>query len=245
MAAAVMPIFAPAITLWLEWDMALVILTTMTAIIVAAGIVGLLLVRLTTRLVREQERFDEERRHWREEAHTDPLSGVANRRGAAHEVELRQLAAGPDDRWSVMALDIDSFKQVNDRHGHPVGDRVLVAVADVLADHLPAGAVVARWGGDEFVVFELGATDHIEEWAGGIAEAIAAHPIPCREGDLHVSVSFGVAHGPADGRFDDVLAAADDALLRAKESVHAPIDLGGRELGRERGRQFESSGSVS
>lgn len=222
MLAAAVPIVVPLVAATLDWGLGAVLRATVASTVVSASLIGMLLLRITRRMERESARFEAERRRWRDEAFTDPLCGVANRRGAAHEIEFRRLTAAPSDRLWVMALDIDRFKKVNDDHGHAVGDRVLVAVADVLADRLPAGAVVARWGGDEFVVFQMGDHDLVDGWGAMIAEAVAAQPIPVREGELRVSVSYGFASGPVTADFEHVLAEADEALLRAKS------ELGGR-----------------
>lgn len=223
--AAVAPVGATAGALRLGWEMPEVVLSAMVTSVVAGIVVGALLVRLTTRLAEQASTFDEERRRWRNEAYTDPLCGVPNRRGAAHLVEEAQRAAGLDDRWTVVALDVDRFKEVNDRNGHAVGDRVLASVARTIADRLPVGAAVARWGGDEFVVFVAGPDGLPDGWVEATARAVAEHPIACREGDLFVTISHGVAQGPAIGSFDDVLARADDALMAAKAATRSTVGL--------------------
>lgn len=217
--AAALPVVVQFTTAMIGWSLRSVVTATAVAAVVSAAVVGTLLLRLSRSMEREAARFENERRRWRDEAFTDPLCGIANRRGAAHEIEFRRLIADPADRLWVMALDVDRFKKVNDDHGHAVGDRVLVAVAEVLADRLPAGAVVARWGGDEFVVFQMGGHELVDGWGAEIAEAVAAHPIPVREGELRVSVSFGLADGPVNADFEHLLDEADDALLRAKQRL--------------------------
>lgn len=234
-AAAVLPVVATAAAIGRDWEMSGVVLASMLSTIAAAAVVGVLLARITRRMLVQARRFDEERRHWRDEAHTDPLCGIANRRGAYEAVERYRATAGDASRWTVLALDIDRFKAVNDQHGHAVGDRVLTSVARTLTDHLPAGASVARWGGDEFVVFLLGEQGLPDGWIEEISEAVRSRPVPCREGDLHVAVSVGLAQGPACNQFDDVLAIADDELMRAKANLRAnanlrrPIELSERE----------------
>jgi diguanylate cyclase len=86
-------------------------------------------------------------------AHTDALTGLANRR-AAQEVLGREVArAGRYDRdLAVLMLDLDRFKELNDTYGHPVGDRLLVALSERLRAYVRASDLVARWGGEEFVV---------------------------------------------------------------------------------------------
>lgn len=232
--AAVLPILAPATTIWASWSGAGVAVVTMMSTASAAGIVGFLLYRVTRHIARQQSTFDDERRRWRDEANTDPLCRVANRRGAYDQVERLVLGANATAQWTVLALDIDHFKQVNDTHGHAVGDRVLASVASVLTEHIPPGAMAARWGGDEFVVFGLGDEVFPEGWAEELVATIGSNPVPCREGDLRVGISFGLAHGPVSQQFDHVLDLADDALLRAKAVLRArarrPIRLDDHEV---------------
>jgi diguanylate cyclase (GGDEF)-like protein len=223
--AAVVPILGPASTVWADWSVRGVILVTMLTTIAAAAVVGLLLLRITRLMALDQRRFDEERRRWREEAQTDALCSIPNRRGAYDQIEQMRRAAGAGAFWTVLAIDVDRFKEVNDGHGHAVGDRVLAAVASTLAEQLPESAAVARWGGDEFVVFMLGDRHVPSGFAEGLAAAVAARPIPCREGDLHVGISLGLAEGPACNTFDDVLALADDALLGAKSDLRRPVTV--------------------
>lgn len=234
--AAVTPIIVPSVAIWASWDSEVVAVLAMCSTIVAAAIVAFLLLRITRRLSRQEEFFDQERRMWRDEANTDPLCGIANRRGAYDQVAHLSAGAAADTIWTVLALDIDHFKEVNDTHGHAVGDRVLAAVASVLDEHVPPGATVARWGGDEFVVFALGERDLPRGWAEMITEAVSKHPVRCREGVIRVGISFGLAHGSSATKFDDVLASADAALLQAKERIRVPIRLDQQEgpAGRER-----------
>ncbi|MGH2399540.1 MAG: GGDEF domain-containing protein, partial [bacterium] len=101
---------------------------------------------LGTRLTSLESQLDRTRR----EASIDPLTNVANRR--TFERTCREWLA-PNRRGFVMAMaDVDNFKKINDRYGHTVGDRLLVAVAETFARSLRSGDVVARLGGDEFAV---------------------------------------------------------------------------------------------
>lgn len=195
----------------------------------AAMVAGALIVALLARILRgcadQLAEFEYQRGRWREEARTDPLCGVLNRRGAYEQAATVAARAEPGAAWTVMALDIDRFKLVNDEHGHAVGDRVLVMVGDVLARNLPTGATVARWGGDEFVVFALADRPLPAGWAERIAESVSEHLVPCRAGNVRVTISFGIAEGAATCTLDDVLAAADDRLLVAKAAAHRTITL--------------------
>jgi diguanylate cyclase (GGDEF)-like protein len=153
-------------------------------------------------------------------AGTDPLTGLPNRRG--FEANARALLAPRGRRASVLLLDLDRFKSINDGHGHPAGDAVLRAAAEVLGRHLRGGDVPARLGGEEFAVLlpGTGATE-----AAALAErlrAALAAEVPHPAGaPASVTVSIGVAAVARDGApqpaLDAALAAADAALYRAKQ----------------------------
>jgi diguanylate cyclase (GGDEF)-like protein len=121
-------------------------------------------------------------------------------------------------------VDVDHFKRVNDTHGHPVGDRVLQAVARELMITTGPGESVVRYGGEEFVVVVpgVGSFDAVRR-AEEIRSAVADLRVPLRAdrpgGDLSVAVtvSIGVSSHPRQGAVaEELIAAADDALLAAK-----------------------------
>jgi diguanylate cyclase (GGDEF)-like protein len=141
-------------------------------------------------------------------AHTDALTGLANRAGL--------YAAWPSSAPAntVLALlDLDEFKPVNDRFGHHAGDVVLVTVASRLRGLLP-GALVARLGGDEFVAILPGPMDRAEVEALRVAATLALS-IPIAEG-ITVTVTASIGLAPADTDLRAVLATADAAMYRAK-----------------------------
>ncbi len=149
---------------------------------------------------------------------TDPLTGVFNRRYLAHEAN-RSFARAErgDECLSAIALDLDNFKEVNDRLGHGAGDDMLAAVAETIGAELRAGDLLCRLGGDEFLVLCPG-TGTPE--ALGIAERIrgrvrerAAALVP----EIPVTASLGVATVPGDAPDGPgLLQAADEALYAAK-----------------------------
>jgi diguanylate cyclase (GGDEF)-like protein len=148
-------------------------------------------------------------------AHTDALTGLANRR-AAHEVLGREVAraARYDRELAVLMLDIDRFKVLNDTYGHPVGDRVLVALAERLRAHVRASDLVARWGGEEFVVV---APETPMPFSLQLAEQLRAQIAKDPFLDGHrIAVSVGVASFRAGDDVDALVARSDAALYRAK-----------------------------
>jgi diguanylate cyclase (GGDEF)-like protein len=153
-------------------------------------------------------------------AQLDPLSGLNNRR-AFYELTTplwgNALRHGHD--LSVVLLDLDHFKRLNDTHGHAHGDAVLKAVAGVLKAVVRQGDVLARWGGEEFIVL-LPETTGRE--AAALAErlrvAVAALRVPFEEGETTITASFGVAQlEGGGGTLDALIANADANLYRAKE----------------------------
>jgi len=148
-------------------------------------------------------------------AHTDALTGLANRR-AAHEVLGREVAraARYDRELAVLMLDIDRFKVLNDTYGHPVGDRVLVALAERLRAHVRASDLVARWGGEEFVVV---APETPMPFSLQLAEQLRAQIAKDPFLDGHrIAVSVGVASFRDGDDVDALVARSDAALYRAK-----------------------------
>jgi diguanylate cyclase (GGDEF)-like protein len=150
-------------------------------------------------------------------AETDPLTGLANRSGLnarAHEL-LQQ-----DGTHSLMLLDLDRFKPVNDEFGHQAGDEVLVTVAKRLTAIVRSPDTVARLGGDEFVVLVADTADPLT--LSSLATRIQAalrEPIDFIGGQTQIDSSLGVACFPADGKtLTELLVSADQAMYRAKQA---------------------------
>ncbi len=151
----------------------------------------------------------------------DPLTGVLNRRGldALEGTDQDERPSHGMGHGSVICVDIDHFKDVNDTRGHAIGDRVLVMVADMLAKAVRRGDSVARTGGEEFVVIlpgaPLSAAMRIAEAA---RQAIAAAAIDSPAGPVRVTSSFGVAERRAEETHEACVARADAALYAAKHA---------------------------
>ena len=149
-----------------------------------------------------------------QQADTDPLTGIANRRSAIRIGEAA-VASDLDVPLSVLVLDADHFKTINDRFGHAVGDVTLVRIADVARHQLRTGDFIARMGGEEFVLLLPGAAADV---ASAVAERIrAAIQQDVRRPDGRpVTVSLGIAQRQPDDDFDSLLNRADRALYEAK-----------------------------
>jgi diguanylate cyclase (GGDEF)-like protein len=158
-------------------------------------------------------------------ATTDALTGAYNRRHLMDSLPRAIERAGRYHRpLSTVLCDVDHFKQVNDTHGHQVGDEVLKGFADLLRGAMRRDIDwLVRYGGEEFLVVlpETGVEDALA-FADKIRLKVAAHDFQTAAGALRISASFGVAGydaAPRDGTgvFDRLIAEADDCLYRAKE----------------------------
>jgi diguanylate cyclase (GGDEF)-like protein/PAS domain S-box-containing protein len=164
--------------------------------------------------VTDRSRLERRLRHL---ADHDDLTGLINRRRFQEELE-RHLTQCRRYGMSgaLLVLDLDGFKEVNDKHGHSAGDRVLQSVANALRDRLRESDIVARLGGDEFaVLLPRGTADSAEQVSRALEEAIPVEvPTP---GGSPIAVSVGFAPF-ADGveSVDDVLSAADASMYAAK-----------------------------
>lgn len=178
-----------------------------------------------------QKRQKDRLRHMMERellfAVTDPLTGVHNRRYAQpHLAGIARRAAEDGTHFAVMVIDLDRFKSVNDRYGHAAGDAVLIEVARRLTGNLRVTDLLARIGGEEFLVALPRANlDEAHEVAERLRSAISDTPIMLPSGEqVRVTASIGVAVGGDTSRADCriLMEHADRALLSAK--------LGGRNL---------------
>ncbi|UFN51044.1 PleD family two-component system response regulator [Roseomonas sp. OT10] len=162
---------------------------------------------------RYQERVRADLQRSLEAAVTDGLTGLRNRRYATRHLEGLLRAGGA----TVLLLDVDHFKRVNDTLGHACGDAVLKEVAERLRQHVRAVDVVARYGGEEFLVIMSESTlADMQAVAERLRQAVSREPIRTAEGSLTVTVSIGGATAPAGSQLEKLIARADAALYRAK-----------------------------
>lgn len=154
----------------------------------------------------------------RKDSFQDPLTGVANRRAVDRYFRATGRQRRESDRFGVVLIDLDHFKQVNTRGGHAGGDRALTVVASALRDVVRDGDLLARVGGDEFAIIapdvEITTLTTIAERA--VASIKAASETAALDG-IALGASAGAAVCPRDGRtLDELLIAADLALTTAK-----------------------------
>jgi diguanylate cyclase (GGDEF)-like protein len=184
----------------------------------AGGLLG------NTRLAVEQLRDavtqaierDEGRRALEEAASRDPLTGLYNRSG------FDRVSAGVSADSSIIYVDLDGFKSVNDTHGHAVGDAVLAEVASRLRSACRPHDRIARLGGDEFAIVIDAADDDVEAVARRLLATIAL-PLPAHLGPRSISASIGIARLAEDDDLSDSITAADLAMLAAKRAGRGRI----------------------
>ena len=164
-----------------------------------------------------QERLRNEMGHAIELALIDPLTGLYNQRYLMRDLAAR-LASGRDGALALVMIDVDHFKAVNDRWGHPVGDRALRMVADALRGRVRLADSVARYGGEEFAVVMPGASlPDAQTAAERLRAAVEAMSfLPDGATPYPLTISLGVATREAGGSAEQLIAAADRALYEAK-----------------------------
>ncbi len=154
------------------------------------------------------------------ESHTDPLTGLPNRRSLDRQFETGLArAAQAKASVSVVVLDLDRLKELNDTYGHEVGDRAIHAVAVVLRSAVRQSDLCARFGGDEFIVVMWDCDpEHEARRVLEMQNAVSAYPFEPRPGvRVALSISVGPARFPEDGStFEEMLAAADERMYRDK-----------------------------
>ncbi|MEW6694251.1 MAG: GGDEF domain-containing protein [Pseudomonadota bacterium] len=215
-----------------------VVLLANSFFLIGANIIGVLASRQRERLLHEgfalRQRLQAElqrttaakqRAEWL--ATRDALTGLVNRAAFMRQLQARVVAARQGKgQPAVLFIDLDGFKQVNDRYGHAVGDEVLRVMARRFQGCVRDHDVVARLGGDEFAILlwldgddDGAAVQRVTQ----SVEAAAAQAISVSGLDVHLGASVGVAHAPADGGdAEQLLSAADAAMYAIKHRRHGP-----------------------
>lgn len=197
-------------------------------VLVGTTAISLRIQIIRMRLRQQNQRLKAALEEIRELAIRDALTGLLNRR---HMQEVLWLEARRGERrpetMIIAALDIDSFKTVNDLHGHAMGDQVLQACAHVIGGALRQGDVLSRWGGDEFILLitdiDGGAAAELLE---RIRSAVEAMKIEGPGVELRITVSIGaVMHRPGRS-VEDTLELADQALYAAKRAGRNAVVMG-------------------
>jgi diguanylate cyclase (GGDEF)-like protein len=160
-------------------------------------------------------------------AQTDPLTALNNRRTIEEKIGEENIRVNGSGRsFSIIMSDIDHFKVLNDTYGHQIGDLVLVSIAKALKSATRAGDVVARWGGEEFLIL---LPDTGGEEARDVAErmriAISQTPIYLDEAEIRITMTFGVAECTFDVGINECINRADKALYEGKSAGRDQVIL--------------------
>ena len=145
----------------------------------------------------------------------DPLTRLANRAELQRQLTV---AARQDEPMAVLFIDLDKFKDINDSHGHLVADQVLVALANRLQATLNGHGLVARFGGDEFVVLVTGGLATVAAELGEHIQNAFREPIAVADRRIKVGMSIGVAADLRPVDVNELLALADEAAYSAKRA---------------------------
>jgi diguanylate cyclase (GGDEF)-like protein/PAS domain S-box-containing protein len=158
----------------------------------------------------------------------DPLTEVPNRRYI--ELKVRQAIQEVeqfDRKIGLLMVDVDNFKQVNDEHGHDIGDAVLKALCRTLSHNLRSGNVMGRWGGEEFLVIVGGTSaERLEFFAERCRMLIAESSIPLPAGELRVTVSVGATLMRRDDSDQSVIKRADELMYKSKVDGRNRVTIG-------------------
>lgn len=203
-----------------EWSMLSLAFLVVTALVTISA--GVLLRNLDRAILRDQETQAELRRL----AHFDVLTNLPNRRMLTDHIERAvSKSQRSGARGAVLFIDLDNFKNVNDTHGHGVGDQFLQLASTRLQAQVRQSDTLGRLGGDEFVVLlsdlspDLETAAHIAMTTAEKLRLAMAEPLELDRGSFLSSASIGIAMFPTPGQTtDDLLREADTAMYRAKES---------------------------
>lgn len=190
--------------------------TVRLGIIAVAGVIAVVASYVRQRRemqFQQAQRAADEAEFLRLQASHDDLTGLLNRRGA-----YERLAAADIQDGTVVVIDCDDFKEVNDSHGHLVGDEFLKGLAGRLSGAVAHDDVIARWGGDEFLIIVRGPFEEGSEVAARVVREVSARPMATAAGLIPVSLSAGAAPLSSSEALDQALGAADRAMYSAKAS---------------------------
>lgn len=176
--------------------------------------------------VQRIEALERALKHAQHLLHQDDLTPLLNRRGFRQACDQWPVSQTTGPRMCCVMMDLDDFKSINDRFGHPVGDTALIHFAKTLRQHVRQTDVVARLGGDEFALVLLNASgvDTL-----GVLErlrkVLVTSPLPVPQGSVRLNFSAGAAERQVNDSLIDALSRADAALLDAKKCGKATVRL--------------------
>ena len=160
-------------------------------------------------------------------ANRDFLTGVYNRRFFYSDVEeYVQVAEETNEPYAFAMIDVDYFKNINDKYGHDGGDRVLKSIAKILNDNTKGSDIVARFGGEEFcVVLKKINKEEAVKFFVNLRAKVAENKVTIKKEKVKVTISIGVSFGNGHCEIDDMLEACDSALYTAKENGRNRVEI--------------------
>jgi diguanylate cyclase (GGDEF)-like protein len=190
-------------------------------LVAASGALALVVVMIGVQRVRQANRqLAHNNAQLKRQAEIDPLTGLANRRHL--QEAMRRLGADGSFEGTVLLADLDHFKRINDCHGHAAGDTVLVEVAQRLRSTLREGDLIARWGGEEFLVIVRALdADAVQALAQRMLDVIGGSPCMHQDRPVPLTVSIGYATFPIEPgllsvSWERAIGLVDTALYLAK-----------------------------
>ena len=199
---------------YLDTGYALMVLIVMSGSIA----LSLRIQRIRERVAKQRKALADALRINRELAARDELTGLLNRRAMMELMQLEERRSQRSGRPLLLAqLDIDHFKPINDTHGHATGDRALQAFSSAVLNVVRDTDVLARWGGEEFVLMVTDTQcEHARDLLERIRVTVAAMEIPHATGTLRMTLSAGLAQHVPGQTLEHTLERADQALYTAK-----------------------------
>lgn len=153
-----------------------------------------------------------------EMANYDPLTKLLNRRSMAHYLrktfEETQTSKEP---FCIIMADIDDFKKVNDTYGHAIGDQVLILISDVISRDTREDDYVCRWGGEEILILLMTDIEHAQKIAERIRNDITSSVVETKQGNVHVTVTMGIAEYHENVMIRELIDEADQKLYYGKK----------------------------
>ena len=148
---------------------------------------------------------------------TDKLTSIYNRRYIDNFLleKIEEFNENPQNKLSIVFIDIDDFKKINDTYGHVKGDRVLVEFSEIIKYNIRTEDVFGRWGGEEFIIISESSLETTAEIANKLKNIIEEHTF-CR--DLHLTSSFGITTCKYNDTLSTIIQKADYALYQAKRN---------------------------
>ncbi len=149
----------------------------------------------------------------------DYLTRTLNRRGGEARIREEAARAKRTGRpFSIMLFDLDRFKEINDRYGHPAGDAALQFVAGIIRETVRIEDAICRWGGDEFLILLVGASEETAAQVGErLRESISSRDLIIDSSRIAISLSIGIAEHDHTGPVEETVSHADAALYEAKD----------------------------